>query len=300
MRPERNSLIAIALLFMAGCSAHRQSIQTDSVSDATDPVPMPLRHADEYDFHRGDHEYDPYPSNGDTSGPSQTPVPPTVPMGEPTPAPPAIGISRVKSVSWLRGAGRRFESNTCGEGTSRDPGFIVPEGCNSSVNDRKANRHSRRDVKQYNGGVAVEPGTAPHGNHRSSLADPLQEDGWEDRGGSQDQRYSPDELLDSPSTLETPANGQSPQNVPGVPILEPPLPVPESATKLRQTPAIQPTVAPAAPFQQIHRGIVNQIVQPPMWPRLGSAAPMYGNSPVVNPPVAEETALPVIQPGRRI
>ena len=190
MRPERNSLIAIALLFMAGCSAHRQALQTDSVSVATDPVPIPIRHTGEYDFRTGDHEYDPYPSSGNESDPSRTPVPPPVPMQELVPAPPAIGISPVKSVSWLRGASRRSESSNCGEGMARDPGGIVPD----------------------------------------------------------------------------------------------------SPTRFPPTPAIQ----------KINRGIVKQIVQPPMWPRLGSAAAAYGNSPVVNPPVDEDLSLPAIQPGPRI
>lgn len=373
MRIERSSLIAVALLFLAGCSAHRQALQTDSESDATDPVPMPIRHADEYDFRNGDHEYEPSRSSGDRSGPSSTPVPPPVRLEEPAPAPPAIGISRVKSVSWLRGVGRRSESincgddacgdgcstaqqtilssdyftencgpaphtrtappvscgekagfaerlhgwnllakksrpkevrkpSNCGEGTAHDPGFIVPEGCDSSVKDSKPNRHSRRVVKQYVGGVAVEPRAATHGNHRSSLADPLQEDGWQDRGGSGIQRCSPDELLELPSTLESTTSEQSPQNAPGVPIPQtaPAPPVPEAATRLFPTPTIHPTGSRAAARRHINPGTVNQIVQPPMWPRLGSDAATYGNSPVVGLPVAQDPSLPVIQPGRRI
>lgn len=377
MRLERNSLIAIALLFFAGCSANRQARQADFVSDSIDPVPMPIRHADQYDSESREdvYEYESAPWSGDRPDPSRPPVPPPVPAQEPVPAPPTIGVSRVKSVSWLRGVGRKSESNNCGdnacgdgcitgeqthlppeyftegcrttpqtvnappvrsqnrttlaevfhgwnlrarthrpkgvqapynsgEGMARDPGLIMPEGCNSSVPGRKSHRQSPPIVKHYIGGVAVDPGTAPHGNHRNSLAAPLREDGLDDRGGTRDHRYSPDDMLDLPSALETPAKEHSPQNVPAVPVPKPPLalPAPESATNLLQTPAIHPTDAPAALRPQFSTGTVSQIVQPPMWPRLGSAAATYGNAPAASPApaVIEDASLPVIQPGRRI
>ena len=371
MRLERNSFIAITLLLMAGCSANRLARQADSVSDSADDVPMPIRHADGYDSDLGDHEYNPFPSSGDRPGPSRPPVPPPVPVHEPVPAPPAIGVSRVKSVSWLRGAGHKSASDTCGddtcgdgcrtgqqsylppeyftegcgisskpakalaarcwikktnfaevmrgwilrakthwskrvqtpyhcgEGAACDPGFIVPEGCNSSVKNRKSYHHAPPVVKQYDGGVVVDPGTAPHGNHGGSLADPLQENGWDDHGGSHDQRFSPDEMLDLPSTPETPIKEQSPQNIP-MPESVPQLPIPESATKLLQTPAIQNPDAPAAVPQQINGDSVKYIVRPPMWPRLGSAAATSGNAPVATPAVTNDASLPAIQPGRRI
>lgn len=306
MRLERNSLIAIALLFFAGCSANRQARQADFVSDSIDPVPMPIRHADQYDSESREdvYEYESAPWSGDRPDPSRPPVPPPVPAQEPVPAPPTIGVSRVKSVSWLRGVGRKSESKNSGEGMARDPGLIMPEGCNSSVPGRKSHRQSPPIVKHYIGGVAVDPGTAPHGNHRNSLAAPLREDGLDERGGTRDHRYTPDDMLDLPSALETPAKEHSPQNVPAVPVPKPPLalPAPESATNLLQTPAIHPTDAPAALRPQFSTGTVSQIVQPPMWPRLGSAAATYGNAPAASPApaVIEDASLPVIQPGRRI
>jgi len=375
MRLERNSLIAITLLLMAGCSANRLARQADSASDSSDQVPLPLRHADEYDSDIEDHEYHPFPSSGDGSGPIRTPVPPHDPMQEPVPAPPAIGVSRVKSVSWLPGGGRKSESSNCGveacgdgrstgqrtnlppayftdgcgttpkttaaepsrcrkkrktladvvqgwnlrakthrpkrvqtpyncgEGTACEPGFILPEGCNSRVKDRKSYQQSRPAVKRSVGGVAVDPGTASlgnhGGNHGGSLADPLQENGWDDHGGSRDQRFSPDELLDLPSSLETPIKEQSRQDV-SIPEFAPGLPIPESATELLQTPAIQTPDAPAAVPQQINRDSVKRIVQPPVWPRLGSAAATSGNAPAATPAVTADASLPTIQPGRRI
>ena len=371
MRLERNSLIAIAVLLMAGCSANRLARQADSLSDSADQVQMPIRHADEYDSDIEDHEYHPFPSNSDRSDPSQTPVPPPVPMQEPVPAPPAIGVSRVKSVSWLRRAGRKSESSNCrdeacgdgcsagqqthlppeyftegcgttpktaavlpsrcrkknknpaevvqgwnlrakthrpkriqsqyncGESTACDPGFIVPEGCNSSIKDRKSYRHSPPAVKQYVGGVAVEPGTAPHGNHGSSLADPLQENGWDDDGGSRVQRFSPDDMLDLPSSLETPIKKQSPQNV-SIPESAPGLPIPESSTELLQTPAIQTPDAPAAVPQQINDDSVKRIVHPPVWPRLSASAATTRNAPAATPAVIDNATLPAIQPDRKI
>ncbi len=373
MRLERNSIIAITLLLMAGCSANRQARQADSVSDSTDPVPMPLRHADEYDSGAGDYEYEPVPSSGDGPGRSRTPAPPPVPTREPVPAPPAIGVSRVKSVSWLRNTFHRSESNNCGddagidgcttgqqthlppeyfnegcgttpdtkqapptqcrkktnrsevmqgwnlpakthrpkrvqtsyncgEGMVSDPGLIMPEGCNSSVNDRKSHRHAPPAVKHSIGGTPVDPSTTSHGNHGGSLAEPLQENGWDDHGGSHDQRVSPDEMLDLPSTLETPIKEQAPQHVPNVPIPEPASgpPIPESATRLLPAPAIQTPDAPAAVPRQISLDSVKRSVQPPMWPRLGSAAATSGNAPIVTPARADDASLPVIQPGRRI
>ena len=371
MRLERNSLIAITLLFMAGCSANRQARQSDNVSDATDPVPLPMRHADEYDSGARDHEYEYEPAlpGSDRQSPSRTPVP----MGEPVPAPPAIGVSRVKSVSWLRGAGSRSRSNkcgdnaggngcsagqqshlpadyftegcitsprsatiprsrcrektnsaevtqgwnlgagthrpkrvqtshNCGEGWARDPGFIVPEGCNSSVTGRKSNHLSPPAVKQYIGGVPVAPGTAPHGKHGGSLADPLKEHGWDDQGGTDDRRSSPDEMLDLPSTPETPVDEHAPQNTPAVPVTEPMpvLPMPETAPRLLPAPAVQNSAPSAALPQQINRDSVKRTMQPPLWPRLGAAAAISDNTPVASPVQADDSSLPAIQPGRRI
>lgn len=149
MRIERNSLIAVVLLFMAGCSANRQARLADNVYDPTGSVQMPLRHADEYDS--GEYDDEPAPASDETSGPSRAPVP----MGEPVPAPPAIGVSRVKSVSWLRGARNRSESENCGDDADRDscspgqqtqlPPDYFSEGCVTTPHTAIAPRKPHRE-----------------------------------------------------------------------------------------------------------------------------------------------------------
>ncbi len=139
MRLERNSLIAVILLVLAGCSANRHARQADKEYDATDSVATPLFHADEYESRGRNYEYESAPSGDETPSPYRTPVPPPAPMQEPVPAPPAIGVSRIKSVSWLRGLGGKSENNSCGDNACGD-GFstgqqsILPpeyfsEGC---------------------------------------------------------------------------------------------------------------------------------------------------------------------------
>jgi hypothetical protein len=367
MRIERNSLIAVVLLFMAGCSANRQARLADNVYDPTGSVQMPLRHADEYDS--GEYDDEPAPASDETSSPSRAPVP----MGEPVPAPPAIGVSRVKSVSWLRGARNRSESENCGDDADRDscsPGpqtqlppdyfsegcvttphtaiaprkphrerttiteivqgwnlraktrraervrssrncgesevcdasCFAPEGCDSSVNGSQSQQPSPQVAKQSVGGMPFAPGAAASGNHGGSLADPLQENGWDDNDGSPDQRIHPDEMLELPSTLEASPDGeQHRQYVPEVPNVDhmPVLPMPEAASPLLPTPGIQPPAAPAA-VPQTNPETVRRIVQPPMWPRLGAAAATSGNVPVATPAISSDQSLPAIQPGRRI
>ena len=286
-------------------------------------------------------------------------------MGEPVPAPPAIGVSRVKSVSWLHGAASRPESNNCGndacgdgcstgqqshlsagyftegcvtpppavaessprcrekttlvevmqgwnlqtktrrperikpslncgERTACDPGLIMPEGCNSSPKRRRTAPVVKRSV----GGAAVDPGTAPHGKQGGNPSDPLKANRGVDHSAAGDKRSSPDDLLDLPSKQETPAGGQKPQNIPDVPTTQPTpaQPMPEPSP----TPAIQDTAPSPAVPQQTTPDSVKQIVKPPMWPRLGSAAATSNEVPVSNPANPDDSSLPTIQPSRRI
>jgi len=126
MRLERNSLIAVTLIVMAGCSANRQTRKTDSVYNSSEPVPMPMRHADEYDSGPAQYEYDSGPAQyeyessppqSDSPDRSGKQYPPAVPMREPVPAPPAIGVSRVKSVSWERQADAQNHFRNCSDAT---------------------------------------------------------------------------------------------------------------------------------------------------------------------------------------
>ena len=187
----------------------------------------------------------------------------------------------------------------CGEGTTCDPGLIMPEGCNSSVKGSNSYPHSASVKNQSIGGLSASPGKVPQGNHGGSLADPLKENGLDDHGSSAGPEFSPDEMLDLPSTLEAPTDGMPPQNVP-VTEPAPPLPMPESATRLIRTPAIPTQATTAAAPQQINPDTLKQIVQPPMWPRLGPAAATSGIAPIAVPDMAIHSALPAIQPGRRI
>lgn len=140
MRLERKSLLVCSLLLLTGCSAARHARSAASESVTADRVPMPSRHADEYDTGGENYEYRSTPSRGDESFTPPSSVPPA-PLREPVPAPPAIGVSRVKSVSWLRRHENDSARNSCGDNTNVDgcaAGNISPlpeayfvEGCDT-------------------------------------------------------------------------------------------------------------------------------------------------------------------------
>lgn len=364
MRLEQKSIIAVTLLLMTGCSASRQALQSENDYNAPEPVPMPMRHADEYDS--GENEYDFAPQGGETPSRSDAPVPQPGQMREPVPAPPAIGVSRVKSVGWLRSTtheqnGDKCSEPACGDGCSQggpsevqpgftgegcitsqsaiadqhlqcrkrttlratiqgwnqrarrrraeralrslncgseaacDPHCFAPEGCQSTVQENRSCPKSRQAVKQSNSPAEITRRTADtHGN----LADPLRENGWDDRASAQDSRFSLDELLELPSSLiETPVNDQQRPGMPNVPMIEalPVLPAPEEVSG--QSPQASP--APAAVSQQFSPDTVPHFVQPQLWPRLNPRTASASPLPVALPVVPEDTSLPTILPGRR-
>ncbi len=95
MRLKRISLFAaLALLVAAGCSTNRNALHP--LRNDNDRVAAPPRH---------DHEYAPSPEYQDDD--FQNPSRATGPQ-EPLPAPPAFGVSRVKSVSWLKDLGGKL------------------------------------------------------------------------------------------------------------------------------------------------------------------------------------------------
>ena len=94
MRLKRISLFAMLSLALAsGCSASRNAITP--LRDRDDHGALPPRH---------DHEYSP-----GTEGSEDFQKPPESdgPL-EPLPAPPAFGVSRVKSVGWIKDLGAKF------------------------------------------------------------------------------------------------------------------------------------------------------------------------------------------------
>ncbi len=365
MQLERKSLIACTLLFLTGCSAVRQMRQAAGEYDSPDRVPMPIRHGDELDTHRDDYkyEYESAPSRGEESVAPRSSWPPEVPMREPTPAPPAIGVSRVKSVSWLR----RFENdptrNTCGDDRSIDgctigstsplyPDYFT-EGCvtppltnmapslgnreKTNVvevirgwNLRRRTPASKRVHTPQNcgeqtlatpgcsapGGCAGNGGNmhsfpTPDANRRpagdsksqssssrnGSLAEPFSENCWEERNTHHEHPgFTPDELMELPSHLRQHPD-QMPQRVPQVP----------DASQIERSPALhvpKPAAAdspvPASVEQQVNPDSVNINARPPMWPRLGPPAPKPASLQVDAPSMHQGSALPLIQPGRRI
>jgi hypothetical protein len=94
MRLKRISLFAMLLLALAsGCSASRNAITP--LRDRDDHEALPPRH---------DHEYSP---GTEGSEDFQNPPESNGPL-EPVPAPPAFGVSRVKSVGWIKDLGAKF------------------------------------------------------------------------------------------------------------------------------------------------------------------------------------------------
>ena len=361
MQLERNSIIAVTLLFMTGCSASHQALQSENDYNVPEPVPMPIRHADECDS--GQYDDDSVPQRSESPSRSVAPVP----MQEPAPAPPAIGVSRIKSISWLRNRAHQHDGDNCSEpacadGCSRgeqselpleffaegcvtpqsvmvdprlqcrekttlfetiqgwnqrakirraergrrslncgsqaacDPGCFAPEGCQTTVQDGSPCRKSGQVVQPSNNGAeVVRQTTDTHGN----LADPLREYGWDDRSRAQDSRFSLDELLELPSTLtKTPVHDQQRSRMPIAPMIDalPVLPLPEEVSGRSPKTTTVPSTVP----QQVNPDSVQQVVQPPLWPRLVPTTASADRIPVALPMVPDDPSLPTIQPGHRI
>ena len=94
MRLKRMSLFAMLSLALAsGCSASRNAVTP--LRDRDDHGALPPRH---------DHEYSPGTEGSDDF---QNPPESNGPL-EPVPAPPAFGVSRVKSVGWIKDLGAKL------------------------------------------------------------------------------------------------------------------------------------------------------------------------------------------------
>lgn len=349
MQLERISLVTVTLLLLTGCSANRQARQSDAAFDEPSPVSIPMQHPHEYDTDPSDYDF--YPEEQESRR-----IPPAIPMREPVPAPPAIGISQVKSVSWLRRTDRsacaaercgdgqiigrqtqlppEYFSNSCTEQpltarsrTSRErlTLFEIIGSWNlrskksrpAPAGSRKRNAYVVRDSGCSDSEGCVSTGARAsartHGNvnaiddHRGrggSLADPLDEFGWENPTAADDQRFSPDELLDLQSErTSAPAKQSRPAGVPSLPVIEalPLIPMPEP---VRERSELDSTHPPVAVPPQPESDAVKRIVQPPIWPRLiGPATKSVGRPQSLPERTAEkvdDSSLPMIQPGRRI
>lgn len=367
MRLKRIYLLTFALLVLSGCSASRKASHSDALSQEHSPVPLPMRHADEYDSGPAEYEFSPEERD-------RRPVPPPVPMREPLPAPPAIGVSRVKSVSWfkaLRGksdddcvseecgdpcvigqhsqlppdyfdsctnqpattphcAGREkltvfeimrswnlgWKKNRWTTTRSRQPGErVVPDpGC-STVTDRTSSNGCttggcttggctsagpRPMAIQHNGSNKLAESKVHHGSRGSSLADPINEFGWENPTVTNEQQTPPDALLELPAKSDKVQQEKSPRTiVPKVPTSE--------AVPLN--PTIHPDKSPAVPESAEPRipavpptssDSVRTIIQPPLWPKLTGPSAQPVTHPSTQPVVPVDTSLPIIVPGHRI
>jgi len=152
MRLKRITLFALLSVMLAsGCTASRHA--ASSLQNDVEPVTRPPRH---------DHEYSPSltPESNDFRNPPGIDSP-----KEPVPAPPALGVSRVKSVSWLKDLGTKFNGSpgrsdsACSELSCSDEDLLgkcsaidpcVPDsGCNS--------QNSRSPFESYSGSSCDSP-----------------------------------------------------------------------------------------------------------------------------------------------
>ena len=136
MRLKRISLFALMTLALtSGCSANRNAAA--SLRGERERFTEPPRH---------DHEYSPSLTPGDDEF-----VEP--PSGEPAPAPPALGVSRVKSVSWLRDLGSKkrtvpepdlscSDEELIGKCSPIEPCVPDPE-CGDSLSEPLSSDHSK-------------------------------------------------------------------------------------------------------------------------------------------------------------
>lgn len=314
MRLPGISLFAIiSILVISGCSANRNAVRDDR---ADDQPYIPPRH---------DHDYSPEINSPQDE--LQSPVPP-VPSGEPIPAPPAFGISRIKSVSWLKrreskasvkstisqapcGASDepqigqctpiescvpqhdvsaservpRYQETRCGEGCAErvsplqrlsrafkkfrhpHPADSCSESCTDSARDAQPPVHTGKSFSN-SPECADGPGGLLHANKKPRcLADSLDEPYSEDTDPG---LITPDDAILPSPEREIP-RAPALQQVPTVPTIPKP--------KGFQEPV------PGVPVPPAPLGPSTQIVEPPLWPRLGTrhfSSPV--SSTVVSPP----------------
>ncbi len=302
MRIERISLVCfLSLSALSGCSASR------AARTSNDDVVAPPSHQ---------HEYSPRMYEEDGSAPSSDSP------REPVPAPPAIGVSRVKSVGWLRDLTRRKDSKSCTEdcatqefpvGACSSIETCAPEAecvCESAceTSPRKTSLFPKvglfgKIFKHKPKQPCAEPCTAPGCSSPEVVCEdnsvcaeqpachaPVEcGDACSDVQIPPKKRHrSPDRCLADPlqDTEEHLIEHHAPQNEPT------PEPVPEPAPVETQSPVpgvpVIPTVPPSA----------RRVVEPPQWPRRAAPAEVI---PVPKAVQADGMdGLPVVMPRNRI
>jgi hypothetical protein len=299
MRPPGISLFAImSILVIGGCSASRNSLHPDRGDDQ--PY-VPPRHDENYS-----------PEIRGSEDEFESPVPP-VPSREPVPAPPAMGISRIKSVGWLRlrepkASGKSSSGHTeCG--TSDEPllGRCTPvESCAPQQDTVVVERVQRYREQVCGEGCVEHAGPLRslgksfrkmlHPGHASPCSETCADQtacaqapvfggknfsperpGTEEVSRGLHQKKKPRCLADSldepfSENLEpgliTPDDAILPspeREVPRVPALQPVPTVPTIPMPKTFDEPVPGVPVPPAPF-----GPSTQVVEPPVWPRLGT------------------------------
>ncbi len=166
MRLKRILWIAVlAISIASGCSANRSSWN-------------PLRGENDRDniAPQREHEYEPrlYDGERELQEPSSLLPSAPAPSGEPVPAPPALGVSRVKSVSWFSGLGAHLRGKETAARCVDEPSFEIGacspiDGCTSEheIGCESTPRASRIRQNDCDGAESVRVG--PGRSIRNSL-----------------------------------------------------------------------------------------------------------------------------------
>ena len=312
MRLKRILLFAVLSITMAsGCSANRNSLN-------------PLHRADDRESiaPRDEHEYDPRIQDYDRDLQEPTsPVPSLpVPSGEPVPAPPAFGVSRVKSVSWLKeitsklhGRQSSCTADACVSDQQCETGACAAESIHDdrrslqSLIRKKRQSAFGQDCGEYR---ILQRGCTPRNDESCITVDScLEELDWpfESRGN----RQNPSAMNPIPrrECLADPLQEPfAPDHVPALGIHgdpQPPTAVPELPVQPAQQNPVLPV--PGVPELPISPGSSVRMTEPPAWPRhrgtAGTHRPTTRQATHYSlPPNATGTSedLPQLIPGRKI
>lgn len=327
MRTRRKTVVLLSILLMAGCSANRRAHYPNEEYLSPEPVPGPLHHADEYEYgdQQYDEEYNAVPLRGKMHDPAHSTSPP--PMQEPRPAPPAIGISRVKSVSWLRRFDNRSTRNSCGDNSGE--GGCATGSASPLTPDYFVESYSPppRAIaipqKQYREKTTMVEGVRGWELHRrrrcTNRVFPPRTCGEyvAPRPGCYAPQVFSTNTEDHPHAtrdVKQPVSGKSSEilsetheNADYDPTAYPLFNGIGDSPARNETPmshvpapAILPPSTPAPVMQQVNPDAVRNDTRLPIWPRLVKPSEESATLPVANPGSQNDLSLPEIQPGNRI